>query len=74
VVVEGYTDSEAANRDASQQSAQAVKAYLVSRGVAADAIDVKAFGAARPIADNGTMAGRAKNRRVEIVVRPVEEK
>jgi len=76
IVVEGYTDSHGAdlsNRELSQRRAQAVRDYLVSRGVPADRIRAQGLGAIRPVADNGTIAGRAKNRRIEIVVQPVVE-
>jgi outer membrane protein OmpA-like peptidoglycan-associated protein len=41
---------------------------LIRQNVAASAIDVAGFGAARPIADNATAEGRARNRRVEIII------
>jgi outer membrane protein OmpA-like peptidoglycan-associated protein len=76
IVVEGYTDSQGANtsnRELSQRRAQAVRAYMVSRGVPADSIRAEGLGGIRPLADNGTIAGRAKNHRIEIVVQPLVE-
>lgn len=69
--VEGHTDSQgtdAINDDLSQRRADAVRDYLIVRGVAADAISAKGYGSHRAIADNKTVEGRAMNRRVEIVV------
>jgi outer membrane protein OmpA-like peptidoglycan-associated protein len=69
--VEGYTDSQgtdAINDELSQHRADAVRDYLIVRGVAPDAITAKGFGSRRAIADNKTVEGRAMNRRVEIVV------
>jgi outer membrane protein OmpA-like peptidoglycan-associated protein len=73
IVVEGHTDSQGAasyNQDLSQQRAQTVRDYLVSRGIASDRVTAQGFGSTRPIADNASTEGRANNRRVEIVVRP----
>jgi outer membrane protein OmpA-like peptidoglycan-associated protein len=73
IVVEGHTDSQggaAYNQDLSERRAQAVRDYLVTRGIAADRITAQGFGLTRPIADNNTPEGRANNRRVEIVVQP----
>jgi outer membrane protein OmpA-like peptidoglycan-associated protein len=73
IVVEGHTDSQGAaayNQDLSQRRAQAVRDYLVSRGIAGDRITAQGFGPTRSIADNGSTEGRANNRRVEIVVQP----
>ena len=73
IVVEGHTDSQggaAYNQTLSQQRAQAVRDYLVGRGIAADRVTFQGFGLSRPIADNATAEGRAINRRVEIVVQP----
>lgn len=73
IVVEGHTDSqgtESYNLDLSQSRAQAVRDYLVTRGIAADRISSQGFGATRPIADNKSAEGRANNRRVEIIVQP----
>lgn len=70
LVVEGHTDavgSDAANRDLSQRRAQAVVAALVGRGVAAARLRPEGHGAQRPVADNASDAGRARNRRVTLV-------
>jgi OmpA-OmpF porin, OOP family len=71
VVVEGHTDDRggtAFNQKLSEGRAKAVRAYLVEKGIAADRLDAKGFGEARPIADNKTAEGREANRRVELMV------
>ena len=71
VQVEGYTDnvgSEQYNLTLSQQRGDAVRAYLVSQGVSPDNITATGYGLSNPIADNATAAGRAQNRRVQMVV------
>jgi outer membrane protein OmpA-like peptidoglycan-associated protein len=73
IVVEGHTDSQGQpgyNQELSQHRAQAVRDYLVSRGIASDRIVAQGFGPTRTIADNKSAEGRANNRRVEIVVQP----
>ena len=68
--VEGHTDNQgaaAANQTLSQKRAQAVVAWLTSHGVPAPRLTAQGFGASKPVADNGTEDGRAKNRRVELV-------
>ena len=73
IVVQGYTDSQgsdAFNLELSRQRAEAVRAYLVSHGIAADRATAEGYGPARPVADNASPEGRADNRRVEIVVQP----
>jgi len=69
VEIHGYTDntgSKATNDRLSKQRADAVKKYLVTKGVTADRIDTYGHGPDEPIADNKTAAGRAQNRRVEL--------
>jgi outer membrane protein OmpA-like peptidoglycan-associated protein len=69
--VEGHTDNQgtdAINNDLSNRRANAVRDYLVVRGVAAAAITAQGVGSTRPVADNRTTEGRAMNRRVEIIV------
>jgi len=73
IVVEGHTDSQgqpAYNQELSQRRAQAVRDYLVTRGIASDRITAQGFGPTRTVADNTSAEGRANNRRVEIVVQP----
>jgi outer membrane protein OmpA-like peptidoglycan-associated protein len=72
-IIEGHADSQGSaefNQALSQRRAEAVRAYLVSRGVSADRATAQGFGLTRPIADNSSAEGRANNRRVEIVVQP----
>jgi peptidoglycan-binding protein ArfA len=67
----GYTDNsgtEAINIPLSAQRAQRVADFLVAHGVAAAQLAVKGLGSGNPVAPNDTPDGRAKNRRVEIVV------
>lgn len=71
VIVEGHTDDRGAasfNQQLSEKRAKAVKAELVARGVDANVIKTTGYGEGRPIADNNTRDGRAKNRRVEIKI------
>lgn len=71
VLVKGHTDSvgsDAYNEKLSQRRADSVAAFLVSQGVAASKVKAEGFGENQPVADNATDEGRAKNRRVEIVV------
>ncbi len=77
MIVEGHTDSqgtESSNIELSQRRAQTVRDYLVSRGVPADIISSTGIGQSRPVGDNSTAAGRQQNRRVEIIVQPVEKR
>ena len=71
IVVEGHTDargSETYNQDLSLKRAQAVRDFLIGRGIAAERIQVNGYGKSRPVADNKSAEGRANNRRVEVVV------
>jgi outer membrane protein OmpA-like peptidoglycan-associated protein len=66
--VEGHTDSTgtaAVNRKLSQQRAESVMKYFVSKGVAGSRMKAKGFGPDKPIADNTTDEGKEQNRRVE---------
>lgn len=70
IEVAGHTDSmgsDAYNMKLSQQRAEAVRNFLISRGVAADRLTAKGYGESQPVADNATDEGRFKNRRVELV-------
>ena len=69
--VEGHTDADGSavyNEGLSQRRADAVVAYLVARGFPEGQISGVGFGESRPIADNSTDAGKARNRRIEFVV------
>lgn len=69
--VVGHTDSvgtDAYNQALSLRRAQAVKDFLVSGGISADIIDVIGMGKRQPVASNDTAAGRALNRRVDVLV------
>jgi peptidoglycan-binding protein ArfA len=71
VTINGYTDNSGAetmNIPLSSQRASLVAEYLIANGVARDHVTAKGLGSANPIASNDTAEGRAKNRRVEVVV------
>jgi outer membrane protein OmpA-like peptidoglycan-associated protein len=71
VTIIGHTDSsgsDAINNPLSVNRASATRDYLVARGVAGNRIAIDGRGAREPVADNGTAAGRAMNRRIEIFV------
>jgi len=78
LVVQGFTDSEPigpalksrfpSNLELSSARADNVARYLVSKGVPQNSISAQGFGDARPVASNETPQGKAKNRRVEIVI------
>ena len=64
-----HTDSqgsEQSNLDLSRKRVIAVSRYLIAQGIDRTRLSAKAYGESRPIADNATVEGRAKNRRVEV--------
>lgn len=70
VLIEGFTDSvggEEMNLQLSRRRAEAFQQQLTNGGIATDRIEVRAWGEANPVADNGTAAGRQQNRRVEVL-------
>lgn len=69
VEVAGHTDNRGSddyNMALSQRRADAVRAYLIGKGIAAERLMAKGYGESTPVADNETDAGRHKNRRVEL--------
>ena len=73
--IQGYTDSmgtSAVNDALSLRRAEAVRDFLITQGVAAESMRAEGLGAKRPVAHNGTSEGRAQNRRIEIVIAPLE--
>jgi len=72
VGVYGFTDatgSADANADLSKKRADAVKNYIVSKGMDAGMVEVRAMGESAPVGDNGTAGGKQANRRVQIVAK-----
>jgi outer membrane protein OmpA-like peptidoglycan-associated protein len=71
ITIEGHTDATGKpdkNQTLSECRANAVKTYLVSKKVAGERLSTSGFGQDKPIADNTTKEGKAKNRRVEFKV------
>ncbi len=71
IKIYGYTDSTGKaefNQKLSEQRAASVRNYLVSKGLSASRFQTKGMGIADPIADNTTVEGRSKNRRVEFAI------
>jgi outer membrane protein OmpA-like peptidoglycan-associated protein len=69
--VDGHTDSEGSDASAqrlSEQRAAVVRDALVRAGIPPDAIVARGFGKTHPLLSNDTSAGRAQNRRVEVVI------
>jgi len=69
IQLEGHTDSQGdaeANMELSQDRVDAVKKYIVSKGIAKDRVKTKAFGGTQPLSKDKTDAARALNRRVEM--------
>lgn len=69
IEVGGHTDntgSAATNTNLSQARAEAVRAYLITKGVSADRMTARGYGSAQPVAPNTTASGRSQNRRVEL--------
>jgi outer membrane protein OmpA-like peptidoglycan-associated protein len=74
IVIEGHTDSygdDGANMSLSQRRAEAIGAYLTGTlGVAASRISALGYGETQPIASNDTPQGRARNRRIDVIIEP----
>jgi outer membrane protein OmpA-like peptidoglycan-associated protein len=71
LTVEGHTDSQGSsdyNQGLSQKRADAVRSYFIARGYPGELILAQGIGKDRPVSDNGSVEGRANNRRVEIIM------
>ncbi|MBD0332275.1 MAG: OmpA family protein [Chitinophagaceae bacterium] len=71
LAIEGHTDNvgtDEYNQTLSDNRANSVKAYLVSKGIDESRLAAQGFGESQPVADNNTAAGRAKNRRVVLTL------
>ena len=69
--IQGHTDnvgSDASNQKLSERRAASVKKYFTDKGIAVDRMQSEGYGETRPVADNKTAAGRAQNRRTEIIL------
>lgn len=69
IEIGGHTDnvgSAASNKKLSEERANAVRSYIISRGIEADRVTAKGYGMSEPVADNKTEEGRAMNRRTEV--------
>jgi OOP family OmpA-OmpF porin len=76
ITITGHTDNTGSaehNMKLSLQRAEAVRDYLMGLGVDPSKLEVKGEGETNPIADNGTVEGRAKNRRVEVDITGLEK-
>jgi outer membrane protein OmpA-like peptidoglycan-associated protein len=77
IIVEGHTDSMGSssfNEDLSQRRAVSVREYLIEQGVPSEMIRARGRGEEEPVETNASAEGRANNRRVEIVLSPLETK
>lgn len=77
ITVEGFTDSQGSyeyNIKLSQNRADAVRSYLISRGYPGNLIQANGIGEDRPVANNNSAEGRANNRRVEIIINHITAK
>jgi outer membrane protein OmpA-like peptidoglycan-associated protein len=75
ISIEGHTDSvgkDAANLRLSQQRAEAVLDYLISKGISPERMEANGFGPTKPVASNKTARGRAQNRRTEFRIVSLE--
>ncbi|MCP2041492.1 outer membrane protein OmpA-like peptidoglycan-associated protein [Neisseria sp. HSC-16F19] len=73
ITIAGHTDStgsDAINNPLSENRARSVADFLYNRGVASNRMRTTGYGSRQPIASNNTVEGRAKNRRVEILINP----
>lgn len=73
VTINGYTDAQGTagyNQRLSERRAQAVAQYLQAHGLKVQQYEVRGYGKEHPVASNTTAAGRAQNRRVEIILEP----
>ncbi len=71
VEIAGHTDNvgdESYNKKLSEQRARAVFDFFVANGISADRMRYQGYGSSRPVADNGTEVGRARNRRIELLI------
>lgn len=76
ITVAGHTDSsgnDAINQPLSERRARSVADYLVQRGVAGSRLSTVGYGSRQPVAGNDTAAGKAQNRRVEILINPTSQ-
>nr|CAA6805430.1 MAG: Unknown protein [uncultured Thiotrichaceae bacterium] len=72
ILIGGHTDSvgrDAYNLDLSQRRADAVSAYLKSKGIDGAMLETKGFGESKPVASNGTASGQAQNRRITFEIK-----